>query len=183
MTSTVPGTDGEKRGGGISSSEVAALFNEYRPALIRFFERRSFPTPDAEDMTQEVFLRITRLNGKREIWQPAGFLFQTAANVMRDRLRRDAVRHRNDHVCYDDVDAGDEAPSEEAVYEEREALYRFIAALEELTPKCRTVFLLHKYEGLSYSEVAQRLGVSVSAIEKHMMNAIRLIKRWRSAEE
>lgn len=182
MTGTVPHTDkaGEDR---ISGSEVTALFNEFRPALIRFFERRSFSTPDAEDMTQEVFLRITRLGAKKEIWQPSGFLFQTAANVMRDRLRRDAVRHRNDHVCYDDVDTGDEAPSEEAVYEEREALNRFIAALEELTPKCRMVFLLHKYEGLSYSEVAKRLGVSVSAIEKHMMNAIRHIKRWRSAEE
>lgn len=182
MTGTVPHSDkpGEDR---ISESEVTALFNEFRPALIRFFERRSFPLPDAEDMTQEVFLRITRLNGKREIWQPAGFLFQTAANVMRDRLRRDAVRHRNDHVSYDDVDAGDEAPSEEAVYEEREALSRFIAVLEELTPKCRMVFLLHKYEGLSYSDIARQLDVSVSAIEKHMMNAIRHIKRWRSAEE
>jgi RNA polymerase sigma-70 factor (ECF subfamily) len=182
MVGSVQNTDGAGRER-ISSAEVTALFNQFRPALLRFFERRSFSPPDAEDMTQEVFLRITRLGGAREIWQPAGFLFQTAANVMRDRLRRDAVRHRNEHVCYDDVDAGDEAPSEEAVYEEREALSRFIAALEELTPKCRMVFLLHKYEDLSYSDIARRLEVSVSAIEKHMMNAIRHIKRRRSADE
>lgn len=181
MAKTIPNSeDGGER---ISATEVTELFNQFRPALLRFFERRSFSPPDAEDMTQEVFLRITRLDGERRIWQPAGFLFQTAANVMRDRLRRDAVRHRNEHVCYDDVDAGDEVPSEEAVYEERETLGRFIAALEELTPKCRMVFLLHKYEGLSYSEVAKRLGVSVSAIEKHMMNAIRHIKRLRSSDE
>lgn len=179
MAETVAKAD-EGDAGRISGREVEALFLRFRPALLRFFERRAFAQADAEDMTQEVFLRITRLCSTQALWQPAGFLFQVAANVMRDRIRRDNARHQRMHVDVDDAELDVHAPSEEAVYEQREALAGFMAALAELTPKCRMVFLLHKYEEMSYSDIARQLGVSVSAIEKHMMNAIRHIRRHRS---
>lgn len=173
-----PDGDGAER---ISSGEVEALFLRFRPALLRFFERRAFAPADAEDMTQEVFLRITRLRGTQELWQPAGFLFQVAANVMRDRFRRDSARQQRQHIAFDDAEFEvHHAPSEEAVYEQRESLLHFLASVRELTPKCRMVFLLHKYEEMTYAEIARKLGVSVSAIEKHMMNAIRHIRQSRN---
>lgn len=164
----------------LSGVEVAALFKRFQPALVRFFERRSFTPADAEDLTQEVFVKITRLDRSVNIWQPEAFLFQIAANVLRDRLRRDSARHRDRHVEFDVEVDGNEVPSEESVYEGRESLQRLLAALQGLTPKCRTMFVLHKYEGLSYSEIALRYDVSVSAVEKHMINAMKHLRiHWR----
>lgn len=166
----------------LAGIEVAALFKRFQPALVRFFERRSFTPADAEDLAQEVFVKITRLDRSASIWQPEAFLFQIAANVLRDKLRRDAARHRDQHVEFNGELDGPEAPSEESVYEGRESLQRLLAALAGLTPKCRTVFILHKYEGLSYSEIAQRYEVSVSAVEKHMINAMKHLRiHWREA--
>ncbi len=164
----------------LSGDDVAALYQRFRPALVRFFERRSFTPADAEDMTQEVFVKITRLDPSANIWQPEAFLFQIAANVLRDKLRRDTARHRDQHVEFDGEVDSPEAPSEESVYEGRESLQRLLAALGELTPKCRAMFILHKYEGLSYSEIASRYDVTVSAVEKHMINAMKYLKtHWR----
>lgn len=164
----------------LTGVEVAALFRRFQPALLRFFERRSFTPADAEDLAQEVFVKITRLEPSANIWQPEAFLFQIAANVLRDKLRRDAARHRHRHVEFDGDMEGPEVPSEESVYEGRESLQRLLAALTGLTPKCRTVFVLHKYEGLSYSEIARRYGITVSAVEKHMINAMKHLRtHWR----
>lgn len=166
----------------LTGTEVAALFKRFQPALVRFFERRAFTPADAEDLAQEVFVKITRLDRSANIWQPEAFLFQIAANVLRDKLRRDAARHRDRHVEFDgEVDGIHEAPSEESVYEGRESLQRLLAALAILTPKCRSMFILHKYEGLSYSEIAQRYAISVSAVEKHMINAMKHLRlHWRT---
>jgi RNA polymerase sigma-70 factor (ECF subfamily) len=54
-------------------------------------------------------------------------------------------------------------------------LERVLEVLDELPPKCRTTFLLHRFEGLSYSQIARRLGVSRSAIEKQMMHVIQIL--------
>lgn len=174
---TVSGVVAHER---FSSVEVAALFKRLRPALVRFFERRSFSLADAEDLTQEVFIKLTRLDESANIWQPEAFLFQVAANVLRDKLRRDTARCRNDHVSFDETMTDHEEPSEESVYEGMESLQRMLTALLQLTPKCRTVFVLHKYEGLAYSEIARRFGISVSAVEKHMIHAVKHLKlHWR----
>lgn len=167
----------------LTGVEVAALFRRFQPALLRFFERRSFTPADAEDLAQEVFVKITRLEPSANIWQPEAFLFQIAANVLRDKLRRDAARQRDRHVEFDGEMEGPEVPevpSEESVYEGRESLQRLLVALGGLTPKCRTIFVLHKYEGLSYSEIARRYDITVSAVEKHMINAMKHLRsHWR----
>ncbi len=142
-------------------------YERFRPMLVRFFQRRLADVAEAEDLTQEVMIRLFR----------QGYLFQVAANVLRDQFRKDSARHRDKHETLDDATPVGEAPSEELVYGDREMLKRLVAALEELTPKCRTIFLLHRYEGLGYSEIARRLGVGQSAIEKHMMHAIKHLHR------
>lgn len=181
MSETVATVGGAEVRAKMSSAEVAALFKRFQPALLRFFERRSFSSADAEDLTQEVFIKIARLEASANIWHPEAFLFQIAANVLRDRVRREAARHRDDHIAIDETTTScGEEPSEESVYEGTESISRLLTVLAQLTPKCRAVFLLHKYEGLSYSEVARRFDISVSAVEKHMIHAIKHLKQhWR----
>lgn len=163
-----------------AATEAGLLFRHFRASLLRFFERRVASSMDAEDLTQEVFVKISSLDDTARIRQPEAYLFQTAANVLRDKLRRDAARCRQDHVSFDDTVDGPEAPSGESVYEGEESLLRLFSALDQLTPKCRAVFLMHKYERLAYSEIAQHFGISVSAVEKHMISAIKHLKQhWR----
>jgi RNA polymerase sigma factor (sigma-70 family) len=157
-----------------TSEAAAVVFERLRPSLLRFFERR-VACVDVEDLVQEVFIRLARQARGAAIREPERYVFRVATNVLRDRLRRQAVRCGADHVPLDDPESIGEAPSEERIHESRELLARVLAALEQLPPKCRATFLLHRFEGLSYSEIARRLGVSRSAIEKQMMHVIQVL--------
>lgn len=146
----------------------------YRNALVAYFLRHLGNREDAEDLTQEVFVRFAQQRAPEPIANFEAFLFRVAANLLRDRFRRNQTHHAQSHFPIDECAADQlgESPSEERVYEEQERLHAFLRALDELPPKCRTVFLLQRYEGMTYSAVAQQLGISVSMVEKHMMRAL-----------
>ena len=69
----------------------------------------------------------------------------------------------------------DDAPSPETVAAGRQRLAKLVEALDCLPAKTRTVFRLHKFDGLSHAEVAQRLGISRSSVEKHMIDALKFL--------
>lgn len=146
----------------------------YRGSLVSYFLLHLGNREDAEDLAHEVFVRFAQQKSAGHIVNHEAFLFRIAANLLRDRFRRNKTHHVQSHFPIDEC-AGEllgEAPSEQHVYEGQEQLRAFLRALEELPPRCRAVFLLQRYEGMSYSAVAQHLGISVSAVEKHMMKAL-----------
>lgn len=160
------------------------LARRYRGALLRFFERR---IPDrrfeAEDLTQEVFLRLANRGAAGEVEHVEAYLFQTAANVLIDRARRGTVRHAAAHIPFDLVEHAGEAFSPERVYIGEQQLELVMAALKGLPDRTRAAFSLHRFEGLKYADIAKRLGISVSAVEKHIMHALReLTTRLRTDE-
>lgn len=150
------------------------LARRHRNALLRYFQHNLGQPEDAEDLTQEVFTRFAQIDPLPAITNHEAYLFRIASNLLRDRFRRNLTHHAFQHLPVSECAEGllGEAPSEERVYEEQERLRTFLHALDELPPRCREVFLLQRYEGLTYSAVAQRLGISVSAVEKHMMKAL-----------
>lgn len=152
-----------------------ALLDRLRPALLRFFERRGGIGVDAEDLVQEVFFRLARQGSAQPLREPERYVFRIATNVLRDQLRRGLVRCRANHVSLEESADLAEAPSAERVYQGEELLQAVLTVLAQLTPRCRTIFVLQRFEGLSYSEIARRLGVSRSAIEKQMMHVIRML--------
>jgi len=113
--------------------------------------------------------------------EPRAYLYRLASNLMMDRWRsgrrsaaRDAAWRT---VTHESGPAGDldDAPSAEAVVAGRERLGILLAALEDLPEKTKTIFRLHKFDGFSYGEVAENLNVSRSTVEKHMMDALRIL--------
>lgn len=150
------------------------LARRYRSALLRYFQHNLGHPEDAEDLTQEVFARFAQIDPPPAITNHEAYLLRIASNLLRDRFRRNQTHHVFQHLsvgeCADELLG--EAPSEERVYEEQERLRTFLRALDELPPRCHEVFLLQRYEGMTYSAIAQRLGISVSAVEKHMMKAL-----------
>lgn len=155
---------------------LETLAREYRGALLRFFTKQLGSSTDAEDLTQEVFVRLVRHKDRQNIRHMEAYLFQTASNLLRDRARRNVTHRVNDHVPFEEsyYEGRPEGavPSEERVYEGREAIDAFLTVLAEMPPRRRTVFLMHRFQGDSYGAIATKLGISVSVVEKHMMKAL-----------
>jgi RNA polymerase sigma factor (sigma-70 family) len=152
------------------------LFARYRRPLLSFFQRRAVGVEDAEDLTQEVFMRLSRRFSRLHWGNPDGLIFTVAANALIDHERHERSRRRSHHV---EVDAAlpAEEPSAEATLSGRESLRALVAALDTLHPNVKAVFVLCRFENLSQAEAAARLGLSVSAVEKHMMTAMTRLRQ------
>lgn len=156
-----------------------ALYLAKRAELVRFFTIRTSSVMEAEDIVQEISLKLIVLDDSG-IENPAAFLYRMGSNVMLDR-----VRSRRRAIARDDAfyrvhasgavgseDASD-APSPEAVVDARQRLQRLVRQVESLPPQCRRVFVMHKFEDRSYAQIAEALGISRSAVEKHMIAALK----------
>lgn len=157
---------------GNGASEADALVRQYREPLKRFFERRIRDRADAEDLAQEVLLRLARQHSLVRQTRPA-YIFLTARSVLLDRVRRNRVREQGG--LHENDESQLEGPSAERVYLAQERVARVEKLLEELTPRAREVFMMHRVEGLAYTEIAQALGITMSTVEKHMSAALRFL--------
>lgn len=140
--------------------------------LVRRLTRRLGSPHAAADVAQETYLRLEGLGTVPDVRNGRAFLFRVADNLAIDHQRGQATRGRY-FTAIDDVDhrASDE-PDPETALLHKQRLRRLAQAVAELPPKCREVFLLHKLDGLTYGEIAARLGISRSAVEKHMIKAL-----------
>jgi RNA polymerase sigma-70 factor (ECF subfamily) len=160
----------------------SALLEAYlarRGDLVRFFTLRLKSAAAAEDLVQDIYLRLTSVEAEAEVHNPAGYLYRLGSNLMLDRLRgerrtasRDAAWREIHRTIAGREDVAEE-PSAEQALAARERLQAIVAALQELSPQTQRVFRMHKFEGLSHPEVAQALGISRSAVEKHVMAALK----------
>ena len=147
------------------------LSQSYRQPLIAYFQRRVGSRDEAEDLTQEVFLRLVRRLDVETIDNPEAFLFRTAINLLRDRSRRGKTwsSHVVELAHHENTI---EEVSPERVLDSRQSLSSVLRALDELDERSRDVFILHRLEGLKHAELAALYGVSVSSIEKYIMKAL-----------
>ncbi len=148
-----------------------------RAPLVQFFERRVGSNSEAEDLAQEVFERLTRQSDLGRLEQLDGYVFTVATNLLRDRARKRMTHAADAHLPLEEVAEFSEEITPERVLMGKDAVNRFLAALAELPERTRTVLMLRRYEGLEFKEIARRLGISVSAVEKHMVRAMDYLSR------
>jgi RNA polymerase sigma-70 factor (ECF subfamily) len=162
-------------------SRLGARSRELRNALTRYFQQRMRDSNEVEDLVQETFLRIVKRGNCDELEQLDGYIFQTAASVLVDRARRRKARASDKHVPFEPELHSEVAEGPDLALLNRESLRSVGAILLELPERTRQVFVLRRLEEMSYKEIAIRLGLSVSAIEKHMLHATRhLVARTSS---
>lgn len=156
---------------------VAGLDRQFRAPLLSYFRRRGRDSAEADDLTQEVFLRLARRCEPLATDNLEAYIFTIAGNLLRDRGRRAAVRGTS--VSLDDESAWSassgalvEVLHPDRVLTGREDLRLALQALDELSERTRDVFVLQRLEGLKNREIAVALGISVSAVEKHMVKAL-----------
>lgn len=153
--------------------ELARKAEALRGALTRYFARHVRDDAEIDDLVQDVFLRIVKRGGAEHLERFDGYVFETASSVLKDRHRRRQARRSDRHVEFEPERHGGSGPGPDSVLAGRQALRATTVALMELPERTRTVFVLRRLEGLGYREIALRLGLSVSAVEKHMLRAVR----------
>lgn len=124
----------------------------------------------AADITQDVFVRLLTRDSFPEIREPRAFLARIAHGLVADQWRRAAVE-RAWLQTMASLDFAVPSPDEQA--EIVEALVRIDALLGGLKPRAREAFLLSRLDGLTYPQIAERLSVSLSTVEKDMALAMR----------
>jgi RNA polymerase sigma-70 factor (ECF subfamily) len=155
---------------------LTELDRRFRKPLNRYFRRRTCSSSDAEDLTQEVFLRLTKHEKNLTFENIEGLVYTIAANLLRDRWRSEGSWKWLQLAGIDEPIAAHpnlvEVLSPERVLLGKENLRLAGLALSELRERTQDVLILQRLEGMKNKEIAKALGISASAVEKHMARAL-----------
>lgn len=157
-------------------SRFDSFLEEHYPGLVQFLRHRTITRQDAEDAAQESLARLLRYRetAPQHAWRP--LLFRIAANVANDHLRQVRSQHHKAHVSLEEQDPGvvgdGNEPTPEQRLADRRQLELVLAAIRGLPEKCRQVFLLSRFHGMSNHAIALRCGISVRMVEKQISKAL-----------
>lgn len=167
--------DGREDGEPLVGQDFRRLFLAHRRELLAFLTRKLRDAETAADLTQETFLRFVeqgRSGSSALVTHERSYLYRIAGNLVVDYVRQ---RRRDLTDVYPDEELTalpDEAPSPERVALGKGELERLRDAIRQLPDRTQRVFVLARLEGLTYREVAERLGISESSVQKHLAIAI-----------
>lgn len=167
----------------MSSADIEQLYREHQSVLVRWLARLVRCEETAADLAQESYLRMAGIADRQVIVHPRAFLFQTARNLALDHLRKLDTRRGLMEPLDDTLDCPSDAPSAEQTVLDRQRVALFKQALAALPPRCREVFLLHRLHHVTYEDIARRLGISESAVEKHIMRALMRLRQAIQEQE
>ncbi len=160
---------------------LLAFYLEKRPTLIRFLAARAGSLAAAEDLAQELYLKLAAREPAAEVGNPQAMLYRMALNLMVDRARGEARAAARDTAWREiagaqigGIDIADEPAADDAVAS-AQRLRQLVEAVDSLPPQAGRAFRLHKLEGLSHAETARVMGLSVKAVEKHVSAALKAL--------
>lgn len=152
-------------------SQLAASHGEQ---LRRFLIARVRQVADVPDIVQEVYLRMLRIPNIESIRSPEAYLFTVAHHVVQQHTLRSSAAAASTvpltHLLVSPPVAIDADPQLEM--DAQQCLDQLQEALDQLSPKVRATFLLHRRDGLSFDEIAARLGTSRPMVKKYLMKAL-----------
>jgi RNA polymerase sigma-70 factor (ECF subfamily) len=169
---------------GVPSEGLLAALEQGRGELRRFLTARTGSEADADDLLSELWIKV-RSTRPGPVANPRSYLFAMANNLALDRIRETKRRLRREQDWSDEQlgsDAGsseiaDSAPGAEQLLIDEDETQRLSDAIAKLPQGARRVLRMHKLDGLSHAEIARLLGISKSAVEKHMAVAMTHLRR------
>jgi len=153
---------------------LTAIFLAQRPMLLRLLIARLGNREDAEDVLQDMWMRIDHL-GAQPVAQPAAFLYRVATNLATDRRIAAQRSGARDAAWLDHLPRADDMPDAERVSIARDEWRQIEAALDDMPERMATALRLFRVEGQPQRAIAERLGISVSGVEKLLQRAYRKI--------
>jgi len=148
-----------------------AFVRRFRRPLLQYFRRRGIAAADAEDLAQTVFLRLLRRLQADEDSLSDAYVFTAASSVLVDHYRRRTASGAAGAVEIDPDFASSE-PDARQILEDRQTLRVMLNTLSGMSSKWRRAFVLHRFDQLSYSDIARKMGISASSVEKYVMAAL-----------
>jgi RNA polymerase sigma factor (sigma-70 family) len=161
---------------------VERLFLAQKDALWRYFLRRVRRRSDAEELAQEVYLRLLRVADADALRNPEAYLDAIAANLLKEH----AVQQSIGRNCVSLEDAGFpemlwEAVSYPDLVDKAQRTERLREVLRQLPAKCQAAVVMRYWHGLSYEEIAQKLDISVNMVKKYLVHALAHCRRRMSS--
>lgn len=160
-------------------TEWDRLDSQFRTPLRAYFARRVGDRGEAEDLTQEVFLRLARHPDRHQGETIAAYIFKIASSVLQDWRRYQISRRAGAHdVLPENAEINGvsrvlvEMCTPERVVAARQSLRDLEMSLSELSDRTREIFILSRLENVQHRDIAALHGISISAVEKHVVKAI-----------
>jgi len=150
----------------------------YTAMLRGFFRRRIGNHHDAEDALQDTWLRLLKYRERPALEAPKALAFRVAETVLTDRHRRRISRRGDQHVGLGDLETHGTAAhmqissTPETTFDASQTLAVLTDAVRALPPRCRQVFLLNRLHGWPRQKIAERLGISIQAVDKQLGRAM-----------
>ena len=136
--------------------------------LLRFIGARLANEQDANELTQEAYLRLLRASDSKLIRDPAAYLFRIARNLLHEWYTSSHLPQET----LDNLELADEGLTLEDHADIAQNIDRLEKVLQRLSPKCRAVVLMHRRDGMTYDEIAAELGISSSMVKKHLSRGL-----------
>lgn len=163
---------------------IQELWSEHRLALQSFFRRRPASSRDADDLTQEVYLRLLRATDQREIANPEAYLFTVARNLLTEHA---VSQHRRaERLTFRDALGSDALTTECMADQEIDHAAQVRAlreAIQSLSRPQQLTLAMAYQQDMSYSEIARRLNVHRSMVGKYMIQALNACRKRLRSEE
>ena len=152
-------------------------FFEATLAPLQHYLSRIIGHTDAKDVAQNAFVRVHAAMQENSLEKPQAYLYVTARRLALDELRRRRADplHQTDESTLEGVISS--SPGVEHVAMARQELDQLMQEIEKLPPGCRTVLLLSRLENLPHQQIANKLGIAYSTVEKQHARALRLLKQ------
>lgn len=169
--------------GTTSADSLADTLEAEHQRFLRFLVARTKQPELAEDLLQEARLKLTTDKAERGVADPIAYLYRMLENMVRDHRRSETSRIQRNNAWGDrgegvePLRADPTTPEQQAL--DRDYLARVLAALDTLPERTKTVFLAYRVEGISQKRIAEDHGISLSAVEKHLQRAYRLVAEIR----
>lgn len=152
---------------------VARLAADHGEDLLRFLSRRARTAADAREVAQEVYVRLLRMDRKDRIRDPRAYLYRIAVNLLHEfELKRQAEAEGLRGWAPEQV-ADENALRADSGAEAQLIGRKLGEVLGELSAKCRAVLIMHRRDGMTCDEIADRLGISRSMVKRYLGNGLR----------
>jgi len=147
----------------------------HEPALRAWLRRRRLGGLDVDDIIQETYSRLMTAESVQHVHDARSYTFQVAGSVVIDQLRRMKVVSIASLPDFDYLEVVSDEPSPERQVIDRDELHRLAGMIARLPGRIREVFTLRRVYGLSQREVAEKMGIAESTVEKHMARGFLLM--------
>ncbi len=159
------------------SVNILSVFESYTQELRRFLTGRVRCAVTAEDLMQETYVRLQRIEQPHLIQDLRTYMFRIASNLATDHLRAQGRRSELIDHGADCLSIEDTRSTPDHMLLAKEELEIVTVALQDLSPLCQQIFLLNRFEGMKHSVIAARLAISRSTVEKNIARALNHCRR------